>query len=170
MNFPISMQNPTKRKNEIQKFKDDEDYVNFPYHCGTHYSTSSYIFYYLMRNNPYCQNMIRLQNYKQENPNRMFLSFKDTQKILKTSTDNRELIPDLFCYIDYLVNLNCAFFGLRNKGVLVDDFSILENYDEKNFRTGSNSCRTHMSGKLRHDIRNNGRKISRRRDSRPNPA
>ena len=49
MNFPISMQNPTKRKNEIQKFKDDEDYVNFPYHCGTHYSTSSYIFYYSMR-------------------------------------------------------------------------------------------------------------------------
>ena len=88
-----------------------------------------------MRNNPYCQNMIRLQNYKQENPNRMFLSFKDTQKILKTSTDNRELIPDLFCYIDYLVNLNCAFFGLRNKGVLVDDFSILENYDEKKNKT-----------------------------------
>ena len=44
----------------------------FPFHLGTHYSTSSYIFYYLMRNNPYCQNMIKLQNYKQENPNRMF--------------------------------------------------------------------------------------------------
>ena len=130
MNFPISMQSPTKRKKEIEKFEEDINYINFPYHCGTHYSTSSYIYYYLMRNNPYSQNMIRLQNYKQENPNRMFLSFKDTQRILKSSSDNRELIPDLFCYIDYLINLNCAFFGLRNKDELVDDFNIFEKYGE----------------------------------------
>jgi len=126
MNFPISMQKQDKRENEIEKYKDDEKSIKFPYHLGTHYSTSSYIFYYKMRNNPYCQNLIKLQNYKQENPNRMFLSFKDTQKILQTSTDNRELIPDLFCYVDYFCNVNCAFFGLRSNDILVDDFSISE--------------------------------------------
>ena len=130
MNYPISMQNPEKRKHEIEKFEEDEKYVKFPNHLGTHYSTSSYIFYYLMRNNPYCQNMIRLQNYKQENPNRMFLSFKDTQKILKTSTDNRELIPDMFCYIDFLININCAYFGIRNGEILVDDFCVYEAFDK----------------------------------------
>jgi hypothetical protein len=82
-----------------------------------------------MRNSPACQNMIKLQNYKQENPNRMFLSFKDTQKILKTGSDSRELIPDLFCYIDYLCNVNCVYFGERTNLIIVDDFSISEQYN-----------------------------------------
>ena len=133
MNYPISMQNPNKREEEIEKFIEDSNCTSFPYHLGTHYSTSSYIFYYLMRNNPYCQNLIKLQNYRQENPNRMFLTFKDTQKILKSSTDNRELIPDIYCYVDFFCNVNCAFFGMRaNNDILVDDFSIDENYRIEN--------------------------------------
>ena len=133
MNYPISMQNPNKREAEIEKFIEDSNCTSFPYHLGTHYSTSSYIFYYLMRNNPYCQNLIKLQNYRQENPNRMFLTFKDTQKILKSSTDNRELIPDIYCYVDFFCNVNCAFFGMRaNNDILVDDFSIDENYRIEN--------------------------------------
>ena len=129
MKYPISMQSPSKRETEMMKFKEDSQYAKYPYHLGTHYSTSSYIFYYLMRINPYSQNMIQLQNYRQENPNRMFLSFGDTQKILETSTDNRELIPDLFCYIDYFCNLNCSFLGLRAEDVLVDDFNIYDHFD-----------------------------------------
>ena len=129
MNYPISMQSSSKREIEIDKFIEDIKNTKFPSHLGTHYSTSSYIFYYLMRNSPACQNMIKLQNYKQENPNRMFLSFKDTQKILKTGSDSRELIPDLFCYIDYLCNVNCVYFGERTNLIIVDDFSISEQYN-----------------------------------------
>ena len=128
MNYPISMQSERKRKNEIEKFQDEMRSSNHPLHLGTHYSTSSYIFYYLMRNNPACQNIIKLQNYKNENPNRTFLSFSETQKILKSVNDNRELIPDLFCYIDYLVNVNCSYFGEKNNKILVDDFRISEKY------------------------------------------
>ena len=130
MNYPISMQSSSKREIEIDKFVEDLKTSNFPSHLGTHYSTSSYIYYYLMRNSPACQNMIKLQNYKQENPNRMFLSFKDTQRILKSSSDSRELIPDLFCYIDYLCNVNCVLFGERTNLILVDDFSISEEYNK----------------------------------------
>ena len=124
MLYPISMQSPEKRKEEIAKYLDDQS--KFPYHLGTHYSTSSYIFYYLMRINPYGENLIKLQNLKQENPNRMFLSFKETQYILGQTTDNRELIPDIYCYIDYLCNLNCSFFGIRANLNLVDDFFIID--------------------------------------------
>ena len=132
MNYPISMQSKNNRLSEIGKFQDDAKITRHPSHLGTHYSTSSYIFYYLMRNNPACKNMIKLQNYKQENPNRTFLSFTETQKILKSISDNRELIPDLFCYIDYFCNVNCAFFGQRNKSILVDDFRISEEYNKDN--------------------------------------
>ena len=124
MNYPISMQSCDKREDEIAKFLEDSKTSNYSYHCGTHYSTSSYVFYYLMRINPFGQNLIKLQNYKQENPNRMFLSFRETQLILETSTDNRELIPDLYCYIDYLCNLNCSYLGTRMNMNIVDDFYI----------------------------------------------
>ncbi len=55
----------------------------------------------------------------------MFLVCNYIQYILLSSTDYRDLIPDMFCYIDFLINLNCAFFGERNNNLLVDDFSIL---------------------------------------------
>ena len=124
LNYPISMQNESKREEEISKYIEDMKTSKYTYHCGTHYSTSSYIFYYLMRINPFGQNLIKLQNYKQENPNRMFLSFRETQIILETSTDNRELIPDIYCYIDYLCNTNCSYFGKRTNNNLVDDFYV----------------------------------------------
>ena len=124
LNYPVSMQNESKREEEINKYIEDLKTSKYTYHCGTHYSTSSYIFYYLMRINPFGQNLIKLQNYKQENPNRMFLSFRETQLILESSTDNRELIPDIYCYIDYLCNINCSFFGKRTNSNLVDDFYV----------------------------------------------
>ena len=125
MNYSVSMQDENKRIEELTKYN-EEDENSFRSHLGTHYSTSSYIFYYLMRINPYGQNLIKLQNYKQENPNRMFLSFYETHKVLKSSSDNREMIPDLFCYIDYLCNVNCSFFGVRANLNIVDDFYIDE--------------------------------------------
>ena len=149
LKYPVSMQNPAKREQEILKYLDEFKTSKYAYHCGTHYSTSSYIFYYLMRINPYGENLIKLQNYKQENPNRMFLSFKETQLILETSTDNRELIPDIYCYIDYLCNLNCSFYGIRNNSTIVDDFYI---YDEdfKEFDKYSNLISTLVESLYRH--------------------
>ena len=125
-NYPISMQNSNDRKREIIKFKSEASQNNkFINHLGTHYSTSSYIFYYLVRMNPYSNNLILLQNFKFDSPGRMFSSFKDTQNSLLDNNDNRELIPDIFCYIEFFCNLNCMFIGVKNSdniSMLVDDF------------------------------------------------
>ena len=122
MNFPISMQKISKRNESIEKFKDEQS--NFPFHLHNHYSTSAFIYYYLMRMNPYGQNMIKLQNFKIEDPDRIFNSYKELEVILKEVNDNRELIPDMFCYFDYFCNLNCAFMGFKKNGELNDDFKI----------------------------------------------
>ena len=106
----------------IEKFKDEQS--NFPFHLHNHYSTSAFIYYYLMRMNPYGQNMIKLQNFKIEDPDRIFNSYKELEVILKEVNDNRELIPDMFCYFDYFCNLNCAFMGFKKNGELNDDFKI----------------------------------------------
>ena len=133
--YPLSMQNKEKRNNAIEKYlddKNDEDNEGkFIYHHGGHYSNSSYVYFFLMRNNPFTQCMIKLQNYAKENPNRLFISFSDTLIVFKSLPENRELIPNLFCHFDYLCNLNCAYNGHKASGDLVDD--LYDNTDDKKY-------------------------------------
>ena len=140
MKYPISVQNEEKRNQCIDDYKTelnnmDEDDKNedreYASHFQVHYSNSAFIFYYLMRLNPYCQGMIKLQNYHNENPNRIFLSFQSLESILNSGADNRELIPDFFCYFDFLINLNCNFFGQVKPTSINDDFDILSNQKQK---------------------------------------
>ena len=137
MKYPISMQNEEKRDEAKIKYLLDVNNSSFPYHLGTHYSTEAYIFYYLMRNNPYGKNLIKLQNYKNEDPNRIFNDFNEIKDILLVSNDNREIIPDFFCYFDYYCNLNCCFYGLKSgtEEVFIDDFKLnsdLSKYNNNN--------------------------------------
>ena len=122
LNYPICAQTEKQRKKVLQFYLNEEKEKKFPYHFGTHYSNSAYIFYYLMRINPYSQNIIKLQGFKLEEPDRTFDSFGNIGKVLSDGSDNRELIPDIFCYIDNFINLNCSFFGVKINGTLVDDF------------------------------------------------
>ena len=86
-----------------------------------------------MRINPYSNNLIRLQSYKIEEPDRDFNSFEDLENIISIGFDNRELIPDIYCYIDYFINLNCSFLGIKRNEKIVDDFVICNFKPVKNF-------------------------------------
>ena len=135
-NYPISLQSKIKRKNAISKFDEKENLLDFKYHLGTHYSTSSYIFYYLMRNSPFTENLIKLQGYQQENTNRMFSSFYETQIILSSSIDNRELIPEFFEKIEHFINLNCVNFGKKLNLKQVDNLILFDpSENNKNYLT-----------------------------------
>ena len=127
LNYPISMQSEDKRMVAIIRYEESKREEKFAYHLGTFYSTASYVFYYLMRLGPFMRSLIKLQNGSQENPNRMFDSLKDTQEILDNSTDNRELIPEFFESIEFLLNLNCSFFGIKYGNKVVDDVNFQNN-------------------------------------------
>ena len=118
--YPIPCQTEEKKEYYMQRYSDSMN-QNFKSHLGTHYSTSSYVYYYLMRMDPYSQSLIKLQGNAQENANRMFLSISETQYILENNSDCRELIPEFFSTVDYMVNLNCNLFGYRKDNTLVDD-------------------------------------------------
>ena len=122
LNYPICAQTESQRKKVYLNYINEEKEKNFPSHYGTHYSNSAYIFFYLMRINPYSQNLIKLQSFKLEDPDRVFDSFIDISKALAEGSDNRELIPDILCYIDYFINLNCSYFGFKRDNTLSDDF------------------------------------------------
>ena len=116
--YPISIQDEEKRIGVQMRYSTNEG--EFKFHHYSHYSTSSYIYYYLMRLNPFTNCLIKLQGNEQENVNRMFYSFEKTQITLDLGNDNRELIPEIYCKIEQFINLNCAFFGKKQQN-LIDD-------------------------------------------------
>ncbi len=128
--YPVSVQVSANKENKLLKYNDIDE--KFPHHHGTHYSTSSYIYYFLMRLEPFTTLLIQLQNYTQENPDRMMQDLKDTIKIINSGNDNRELIPELFSKVDHFVNVNCAYYGHKKNKKIVDDLnSMFENYNDK---------------------------------------
>ena len=123
LKYPVSLQTENNRKLSIYRYCDDEDNT-FRFHLGTHYSTSPFVFYYLMRQEPHNTLLIKLQNYQQENPNRMFIGLKETVEILESGNDNRELTPEFFSKIEFFLNLNFTFFGYRTNNQLVNNVNI----------------------------------------------
>ena len=129
--YPVSLQNENNRNMALTRYNDEEGH--FKFHLGTHYSTAPFIFYYLMRQEPYNTLLIKLQNYQQENPNRMFIGIKETVEILQSGNDNRELIPEFFSKIEFFINFNCSFYGIRSNNRLVNNVNIdfMKNSDDK---------------------------------------
>ena len=132
LRYPVSAQTLSNRESKIEKYNDEDE--KFHHHYGTHYSNGSYIFYYLMRLEPFTSLLVELQNYSQENPDRMLNDLKDTINIINSGNDNRELIPELFCKVDYFININCAYYGHKKNKLIVDDIvKVWKNYHEPNY-------------------------------------
>ena len=121
LKYPVSAQEKNHRNTKREKFNDEEE--KFQAHHGTHYATGSYVEYYLMRIEPFTSLLVELQNYSQEDPNRLLLRLKDTINIINTGYDNRELIPEMYSKIDFFININCVFFGFKKSSELVDDIA-----------------------------------------------
>ena len=129
--YPPSIHDENKKP--ILKFKYEEESTNchFPFHYGIHYSNSAYIFFYLMRQQPYDNLLVKTQTYKLEDPNRTFRNLLELNQLTDEGNDNRELIPELFSKIEMFINLNCDAYGIIhiNKKI-VDDYEI--DYSTKN--------------------------------------
>ena len=121
--YPISQQTVEKRNISKSKYlEDEEEGFHFPVHSGCHYSNSAYIYFYLMRQQPYDNLIVRLQEYNLENTNRCFVSISTLQDITSGGGDNRELIPEFFTRIEYFFNLNCDYYGILDiKKINLDD-------------------------------------------------
>ena len=87
--------------------KDDEDREDEYDRYGSHYSTSLYVSYYLVRIFPFANIRIELQGTSFDDPNRLFNSMSTSFDCSSTQkSDLRELIPELFCLPEILLNNN----------------------------------------------------------------
>ena len=104
---------------------------NFPYHYTTHFSNASFLIYYLIRINPFTDNQITLQVDKFDVPDRQFNSLDEIQKILYSTSQPREVIPEFFISTEFFYNYNCNFFGPKNN----TNFVINDLINKKGFQS-----------------------------------
>ena len=104
---------------------------NFPYHYTTHFSNAAFLMYYLIRINPFTDNQITFQVDQFDVPDRQFNSLDEIQKILFSTSQPREVIPEFFISTEFFYNYNCNFFGLKNN----TNFVINDLINKKGFKS-----------------------------------
>ena len=115
-----------KRKKEFcrnyESLLECEDDINKPYVFGSNYSNPIYVCNFLVRLFPFTHISIEMQGKNFDDPNRMFISVK--QSFINSSTekgDVRELIPEFFYLPEMFKNVNKLNMGKLENGKQVDD-------------------------------------------------
>jgi hypothetical protein len=120
-----------RKENYIEHLKssdeDEEKEENFDrYH--SHYSTSLYVTYYLVRIFPYSSMRIEIQGKNFDDPNRLFNSLPASFiNAISQKADLRELIPELYCIPELFYNsneLNLGSVDVNDKEQLVGDIAL----------------------------------------------
>lgn len=92
-----------------------------PFHHGTHYSCAGFVIGYMIRIEPFASLHKHLQGGRFDHADRLFYSLHDTYQSCSTNpSDVRELIPEFFCFPEFLSNLNRFDLGTRQNGQRVD--------------------------------------------------
>ena len=113
--YPVSIQLEEKRQQVMKKYQTFQPNKHgFLNHFNSHYSAAAFLYFYLVRVNPFAYNMIKLQAGEFDNPNRIFHSFYEILEVLLKYNDNRELIPELFYFPEMFINLNFYNLGTRS--------------------------------------------------------
>ena len=110
-----------RKNNFLEHWKsmeeDEEKTPNYDRY-GTHYSTSLYVSYYLIRIFPFSNIRIELQGSKFDDPNRLFLTMENSFNMALTQkTDLRELIPEFFCFPEMFYNSNNLNLGQLTENI-----------------------------------------------------
>jgi len=115
MEHPISiLSDDDLDETKIFFLSNKEENPKFPYHFRLHYSTCGYLLNYLARVSPFTEEQIHFQGGQFDNPNRQIHKIEEILKVLSSSRDNRELVPEYFTSIEFFLNVNYNYFGKRS--------------------------------------------------------
>jgi len=136
---PIGALNPERLVMFQRRMREMPEEISHgqPFLYGTHYSSPGYVLYWLVRKTP--QYMLKLQNGKFDNPDRLFNGMEASwQSVLNAPTDVKELIPEFFATDNdfssvgvsgssagsFLSNSLELDLGNRQNGRMVDDVEL----------------------------------------------
>jgi len=118
---PIALNKEPENYQDILE-KIESNYINFGSHFNSNYSTSGYVFYYLVRMNPFTSGLIKLQSNKFDVPERMFFTIYNHLNVLTSTVENRELVPEFFYNYEIFLNLNYLNLGyLKKQKLIIND-------------------------------------------------
>jgi hypothetical protein len=161
MNLPMGMlelNEEGKKRKELfletyETLKEEPDENMKPYVFGSNYSNPIYVCNYLMRLFPFAHISIELQGKKFDDPNRLFLSVKQSfYNSISQKTDVRELIPEFFYLPEMFRNINNLNMGKLENGQEVDNVETPCNDDPYDFVTAMKSALE--SNKISYTIQN----------------
>ena len=119
---PMGAQTEEQREVVSAMFDEFTDPDIPKFHYGSHYSTAGFVLYYLMRVEPFTSYHKALQSGRFDHADRLFHSLERTyHSCTHSSSDVKELIPELFYLPDLLLNRNRCDLGTRQDGQAVDD-------------------------------------------------
>ncbi|XP_074039370.1 A kinase anchor protein rugose isoform X1 [Leptinotarsa decemlineata] len=122
---PIGALNPSRRAYFEERYSTWEHESIPPFHFGTHYSTSAFVFNWLIRLEPFTTMFLSLQGGKFDYPNRLFsslsLSWKNCQR---DTSDVKELIPEFYFLPEMFMNSNRYRLGLNEDGKPIGDVEL----------------------------------------------
>ncbi len=93
-----------------------------PYHYGSHYSNTGIVLHFMVRVSPFTAIFLKYQDGSFDIPDRTFHHLEATWKLASghSTTDVKELIPELFYLPEMLVNEQKLQLGQRQGGEKVD--------------------------------------------------
>ena len=128
--YPMSIKKDEDKLDALMFYDSSyQEKPKYPAHYRLHYSTSGYLITYLVRISPFTEEQIRFQNNQFDSPSRQINSIDEILHILESSHDNRELIPEYFTSMEFLLNSNYVNFGYRlNDKVMINDIQCPDKY------------------------------------------
>lgn len=109
----VNAKNEAEVRNKYENFEDPSGAIP-KFHYGTHYSNSAGVLHYLIRLEPFTSLHIELQSGRFDVADRQFHSIAQTWKQLMDSpNDVKELVPEFFCFPDFLKNVNNLDLGVN---------------------------------------------------------
>jgi WD40 repeat protein len=124
LKWPIGAQTQLQRDFCHQRYKDGNEMYELnptdefpPFHHGSHYSCMGFIFWYMIRMEPFTSLGVWLQDGKFDHSDRLFYSIPAAYRGTTTNhSDVKELIPEFFYYPEFLENLNDIDLGVMQSG------------------------------------------------------
>ena len=118
--YPIYAQDEETRENLKIKYESFED-ADVKYHCGSHYSNSGFVCYYLIRVKPYSNISAEIQGNCFDTPDRLFFNIN---KFYLVQEKYQELIPEIFNIPELYININNYTFGKTSDHCLINDVQL----------------------------------------------
>jgi hypothetical protein len=120
---PVGALNPTRLKEIMDRYSSfDADTVP-PFMYGSHYSSAGVVIHYMIRQEPFTTLAINLQGGRFDCPDRLFFDVNSTWNgVNQSMSDVKELIPEMFCCPEILLNSNKLPLGeLQEDEQVVND-------------------------------------------------